>query len=318
MLKILNVLEAKDLGDAWYQALNLVMEKGRRYLVTKGSYAGTYRSGAPVIIEIQYPGSRPLFPIMPEGSNIPPPTAQQDIEDYCQYLVNPQKAENEHYTYAEDLHWQIEWVIKHFAEGGHGNNHCYMTVGRPETLYFYDRSVAYTERINVYDRVSGQMIRQREITNEWNVNPQNSPSSQCLRGIDVWIQDGRLHFWIYFRSWDLWGGFPVNLGGLQLVKEIMASEVGVKDGAMIVSCKDLHVYQHAWVVALMRLGKQEEKPDCRVCNGRETDIPYPGDVNIFCKKKGETSADVDTATGISPEVKKIIHGDDFCPEFEIG
>ena len=41
----------------------------------------------------------------------------------------------------------------------------------------------------------------------------------CLRHIDTRIQDGKLHFYPYFRSWDLWGGFPANLGGIQLMKE---------------------------------------------------------------------------------------------------
>jgi len=33
-----------------------------------------------------------------------------------------------------------------------------------------------------------------------------------------------LHFVLYFRSWDLWGGFPAKLAGIQLLKEYMASD----------------------------------------------------------------------------------------------
>ena len=46
----------------------------------------------------------------------------------------------------------------------------------------------------------------------------------CLRHIDTRIQDGKLHFYPYFRSWDLWGGFPANLGGIQLFKEYIAAD----------------------------------------------------------------------------------------------
>ncbi len=258
-------LEARDLGDAWFLALDEVMMRGRRYLITKGSYEGQYRSGKPITILINHPGTKPLFPIMPEGSNIPPPTTEEDINEYMEYLMTNRRRPNEHYTYGEDLSWLIEWVIKHYQKYGHGTNHCYMTVGRPETVFFYDRDANYQENVwATYELVDGglrswQTIVQREISNRWNRDQQIETSSQCLRGIDTWVDEGQLNFWCYFRSWDLWGGFPVNLGGIQLVKEYMASSIGVKDGYMMVSCKDLHIYEHAWVVALMRLNKSEEE-----------------------------------------------------------
>lgn len=251
-------IEATSLEDAWFQALSKIMTEGRRYLVTSGSFEGTYRSGMPICINIQNPGTRPLHPLTPEASNIPPPTTEEKINDYLLYLMTGERQPNEHYTYGEDLHWQIEWAINHFKEAGHGNNHCYMTVGRPETVYFYDQSIDYEERIIVQNRVTGELLRNQQITNTWNKNTEIKRSSQCLRGIDTWIDEGKLNFWCYFRSWDLWGGFPVNLGGIQLLKEYMADEIGVEDGCMIVSCKDLHVYEHTWVVALMRIGKDKE------------------------------------------------------------
>lgn len=251
-------IEATDIPDAWFQALYKIMTEGRKYLITKGSYEGIHRVGMPITIDIQYSGSRPLHPLMPEGSNIPPPTSEQNINDYLKYLMTGEKKENEHYTYGEDLHWQIPWVIRHYKEAGFGNNHCYMTVGRPETLFFYDRFVDYQEKIFAGDNVNEIIILDRRITNEWNKDSRNKPSSQCLRGIDTWIDDGKLHFWVYFRSWDHWGGFPVNLGGIQLMKEYMASEIGVDDGNLVVSCKDLHIYEHTWVTALMRLKKDEK------------------------------------------------------------
>lgn len=254
-------IEATSLGDAWFQALYKIMTEGRKYLITKGSYEGIHRVGLPITINIQYPGTIPLAPIVPEG--IPAPTSESDIEQYASYLITPDKEPKEHYTYGEDLYWQIEWVIKHFKEAkgekeAYGTNHCYMTVGRPETLYFYDLDIDYSEFITVKDRQFGQIIWERYISNAWNQEPDVKPSSQCLRGIDTWIDEGKLHFWCYFRSWDLWGGFPVNLGGIQLVKEYMAGQIGIEDGPMIVSCKDLHVYEHTWVVALMRIMKDEK------------------------------------------------------------
>lgn len=251
-------IEATSIPDAWFQSLSKIMTEGRRYLITKGSYEGIHRVGMPITVVINNPDTRPFHPLMPEGSNIPPPTSEQDINDYLEYLMTSEKKENEHYTYGEDLWWQIDWCIKHYKEAGHGNNHCYMTVGRPETLFFYDRNVYLDEEIMISDPHTKEILRRQKITNSWNQNPLVRPSSQCLRGIDTWIDEGKLNFWVYFRSWDLWGGFPVNLGGIQLLKEYMSSEIGVEDGVMVVSCKDLHVYEHTWVVACMRIKKDEK------------------------------------------------------------
>jgi thymidylate synthase len=71
----------------------------------------------------------------------------------------------------------------------------------------------------------------------------------CLRHIDTRIQDGKLHFYPYFRSWDLWGGFPANLGGIQLLKEYVASEIGVEDGEIIATSKGLHIYDYSFDLA---------------------------------------------------------------------
>ena len=51
------------------------------------------------------------------------------------------------------------------------------------------------------------------------------------------------------------GGFPSNLGGLQLVKQYMAEEIGVGDGEIIAVSKGLHLYDYAWDLAKMRTNK---------------------------------------------------------------
>jgi thymidylate synthase len=78
---------------------------------------------------------------------------------------------------------------------------------------------------------------------------------QCLRGIDTRIRYGKLHFIPYFRSWDLWAGFPSNLAAIQLVKEYMAREIGVEDGEIIVASKGLHLYDYCWDLAKARVRK---------------------------------------------------------------
>jgi thymidylate synthase len=80
----------------------------------------------------------------------------------------------------------------------------------------------------------------------------------CLRLVDFRLdQSNVLHMVVYFRSWDLWGGFPANLAGLQLVKEYVCQAIGATDGKIIASSKGLHLYDHAIQVAAERLGMAE-------------------------------------------------------------
>jgi thymidylate synthase len=109
---------------------------------------------------------------------------------------------------------QIEWVIDTYKKFGHRNNQLVLQVAHPTDLTLLD--------------------------------------PPCLRSIDTRIQDDTLHFIVYFRSWDLWGGLPANLAGIQNLKDYMAAEIGVKDGEMIVESKGLHLYGYAEDLAKLR------------------------------------------------------------------
>ena len=78
----------------------------------------------------------------------------------------------------------------------------------------------------------------------------------CLRSIDTRIKDGKLHFIVYFRSWELWSGMPANLGAIQLLKEYMSAEIGVEDGEIIASSKGLHLYSYAWDLSRQRANRK--------------------------------------------------------------
>jgi thymidylate synthase len=138
------------------------------------------------------------------------------------YIFTDAKHPDEEYTYGQDLTWQAEWCIKHYKEEGLGTNHCYMTVGRPEALRNYERPGGTT---------------------------------QCLRGIDTKIVAGQLHFRIYYRSWDLWGALSMNLAAFELLKQYMASQIGVENGCMIFASKGLHIYDESWKYAAERCQK---------------------------------------------------------------
>jgi len=76
----------------------------------------------------------------------------------------------------------------------------------------------------------------------------------CLRHIQVRIQDDKLHFFVYFRSWDAWAGLPANLAGIQILKEYMGGEIGVGDGEIIAVSGGLHIYGYVEEIAKLRRG----------------------------------------------------------------
>jgi len=206
----ISIIEARDLSEAWFLCLQKAMNDGYEYKIERGSYAGQRRKEIDfVVVNIKNPGTRPLIPDVPQG--VPAPVTMEYVENYLPYLMTGHKAEGEQYTYGQYLEHQIPAVIRMYKEDGYNTNQAYMSVGNEQSIYLDD--------------------------------------PPCLRGIDTRIRDNRLHFMVYFRSWDLWAGFPANLAGIQVLKEYMASEIGVEDGEMIASSKGLHLYDYAWDLA---------------------------------------------------------------------
>jgi len=219
MLKT-SYLTARDIPDAWFQCVYEIIEQGYKYVIERGSYEGQERLEFDYItVHITHPGVIPLIPDIPAALGIPNPVADGYVEEYLPYLMTSVKQPNEDYTYGQYLESQIAEVIRMYKEDGYGTNQAYMTVGDPETVYLTD--------------------------------------PPCLRGIDTRIRYGKLHFMVYFRSWDLWNGFPANLAAIQMLKEYMANEIGVQDGEIIASSKGLHLYDYIWELAKLRTMREE-------------------------------------------------------------
>ena len=216
MLNIVSI-EARDLPDAWFQCVHSIINlaKAHKYIIDRGSFEGQKRLEFDYItVHIKHPGTRPLLPDIPPGLGIPNPVADGYLEEYLPYLMTSEKQPGEDYTYGQYLEPQIAEVIRMYKEDGHGTNQACMTVGEPKAIYLKD--------------------------------------PPCLREIDTRIRYGKLHFMVYFRSWDLWGGFPANLGGIQMLKEYMAQEIGVEDGEIVAASKGLHLYDYIWELAELR------------------------------------------------------------------
>ncbi|MCJ7769926.1 MAG: thymidylate synthase [Dehalococcoidales bacterium] len=211
----ISVIEARDLSEAWFLCLRKTLTDGYEYKIERGSYAGQHRKELDIsVIKITNPGTRPLTPDVPVG--VPSPTTMEYIESYLPYLMTAHRADGEQYTYGQYLEKQIAEVIKMYNTNGYNTNQAYMSVGNEQSIYLED--------------------------------------PPCLRGIDTRVRYGKLHYIAYFRSWDLWAGFPSNLAAMQLLKEYMASEIGVEDGELIAMSKGLHLYEYAWELAVTASG----------------------------------------------------------------
>lgn len=267
MLTIHKVI-ARDLPDLWYQAVVGVLKLGRIFTIDKGSFAGQTRLEYDYFMgHVLYPGTRPLLPDIPSHLGIPNPVDEGYIfggegysRSYVEYVMSDRKEPGESYTYGERLtraelagekwNWrmdnseiadtrqidkktlyrgddmgglyinQIEWVIDTYKKHGYRNNQMVLQVAEPTDIILKD--------------------------------------PPCLRHIDTRIQDEKLHFFVYFRSWDLWAGLPANLAGLQVLKEYMAEQIGVADGEMIVESKGLHLYGYAEKLAKIRCMVEEK------------------------------------------------------------
>jgi len=251
-LSLSNVI-ARDLPDAWFQLVFKILEEGKVFTIDEGSYAGQKRLEFDYItIHILHPNSRPLLPHIEKHFNIPNPSSDDYLDEYCSYLMTPVVKANESYTYGQRLTkypipeellvqmltkgslfymdkecWdnpdiiirendklylnQIEWLIWTYKNKGFRNNQMVLQIAHPIDMILQDPS--------------------------------------CLREIDTRIQDGKVHFFIEMRSWDLWNGLPNNLAVIQLLKEYIGSCIGIQDGEIIARSKGLHIYDYSFDTA---------------------------------------------------------------------
>lgn len=233
-------LEAKTISDAWFQLIYNIFEHSYKQEIQKGSFEKEqYRLQYPgIAVYIEHPGED-IIPVMPPGSGLPPPTTMEYVEDYfVNYLMNPVLSENETYKYASRIHHpmpkggtQYERVIELLNETPL-TNQAIIEIGAPE-----DHDTCYG--------------------NDGKLDP------PCLRLLDFKAMPGADGFELsvscYFRSWDLWAGFPSNLGGIELLKRLIASEVGLKSGPLYAYSAGAHIYGYQEDLARLRTLKQKNE-----------------------------------------------------------
>ncbi|MDI6737114.1 MAG: thymidylate synthase [Nanoarchaeota archaeon] len=260
-------IDATNISDAWHQAIYAIFRHGSEYAVQKGSFENEDKrlEFDSVSIRIRNPGERPLIPII-DVPGIPPPSDQEKIDEYLPYLLTDIVQKNETYTYGERINNPKLRVIeneklKEFLLGRKEGDEIRI---KPAT----EVSMHCNPLEMVIQQYRKGLFGQNQLTMEIGMPSDLQISDPpCLRLIDTKarfdesIGKYRLHFFLYFRSWDLWGGLPLNLAGLQTMKEHMINCIDrddLVDGEMHAFSKGLHIYGMSLKYAKMLTHQQAE------------------------------------------------------------
>ena len=254
-------ITARDLPDLWFQAVHDILDKGRKFKIDRGSYAGQTRLEYDYFCgHVLYPYTKPMIPDIPPSLGIPNPVEEAYIyggdgykRSYIEYLMTGEKEPGESYTYGERLTkaplngHKLKWWNKGETEIIDKREVDGKIVFEEDGALYINQLEWVIDTYKTFGERNNQMVLQ--VAHPSDITLVDPP---CLRSIDTRIQENTLNFVVYFRSWDLWGGLPANLAGIQNLKEYMAGEIGVKDGEMIVESKGLHLYGYAEELAKLR------------------------------------------------------------------
>ena len=251
-------IKATTLSDAWFQTLYKCVEHGREFAIDQGSFEGQKRLEFDFItIQITQPWVEPLLPKVNPLLGFPDPVEDEYLDDYLPYLMTGEIQEGESYSYGERINRvNIDEIFQD-----------------ARTELYIDELTRLPKLIQGYDLLTEEnLLSQMELMiwtykNKGHRNNQmvlqvGQPSDillkdpPCLRHIDSRIQDNKLHFFPYFRSWDLYSGFPANLAAIELMKQYCAEEIGVENGEIIASSKGLHLYDYVFEIAEAIRGKK--------------------------------------------------------------
>ncbi len=207
-----NIVRERTINDAWRSIMWCCIRKGYVYTVEKGSYEGQKRWQLPeAMIIIEEPWIRPLAVNVPEHLGFSAPTSEEKINLYFdEYIVSDKKEETEDYTYGMYIHQQWERAVDLLNVSSGKTNQATITIGDASSIFLTD--------------------------------------PPCLRVVSFKVLPGnvpKLQMSVFFRSWDLFAGFPENLGGLQLLKELILMNLNfeIEDGPLVAYSDGLHIYE---------------------------------------------------------------------------
>jgi thymidylate synthase len=258
----LTTIKGYSIEDVWHQTIYACVEHGRDFQIDRGSYAGQKRKEFDMLmLQFKTPWAEPLLPKIAAHHNIPDPVDEEwfygskskNQRSYIEYLMSDVLLKNESYTYGQRLTChQIDYNRAKYP-------HMY-----DKKLHVQDQDVFKNRKIIPFENGdfflnqieyvidcylkhgfrNNQMVLQ--IATPDDLLLKDPP---CLRSIDTRIQDNALHFFVHFRSWDLWGGMPANIAAIEILNQYMAQQLNVKNGEIFAACKGAHLYDDVWEIA---------------------------------------------------------------------
>lgn len=210
----------RTVSDAWFALLAEVVDHGYRQDIARGSFAKeSFR------LQLNFAActiGRPLadyVPQVPDG--VAPPTTAEYVENYFyDYILGAHEPSvNEQYTYASRIGSQLELVMDMLRDTP-DTNQASIIVGHPLDVVMDDPA--------------------------------------CLRAIDFKHVAGALEITTFWRSHDLWAGFPSNLGAMAMLQAMVAEYAGMEPGAMHYASSGLHLYGYQFPSALAKLGRKSK------------------------------------------------------------
>jgi len=220
------MIKAKTISDAWFQALCLIIDKGYKQEIQRGSFEQEQtRLQLPFISGVV---EFPLYDMIPQVPfGIPQPTTARYIEEYFHTkIIGSIKTDNEEYTYGERIISQLPDVID-MLQKTPLTNQAVIEVARPSDLLLPDPPCL------------------RVI------------SFKCVPHEGIGPQTYDLNICVFFRSWECWAGLPTNLGGMALLQQYVAGFIeGAVSGRMFFASDGLHLYDMAIGYAKQKCNKE--------------------------------------------------------------
>ncbi len=250
----MHLIKAKTIADAWFQIIFDLFDHAYRQDIQRGSFEKEqYRLQYPALaFSIEYP-ELDMVPYIPPQYGIPAPTSEEFIQNYfVNYLMDPELAENETYKYASRIHHPMP-----------GNAKAGIDTGGTQL----DRIIEMLKKTPHTNQAILEIGSPTDLDVCWGNDGKCDPP--CLRLLD-WkvLPDNSLSVTAYFRSWDLFAGMPTNLGGIELLKQYVASEADLKSGPMNAFSAGAHIYGYQEDFARLRTMRNKEMTDSMVLEGK--------------------------------------------------
>lgn len=223
-------IKAFSIPDAWWQCINKIWNEGDIEYIEYGSEESEMRKLS-VCVEITNPSYRPLV-------DDKAPNDMSYCMDYAmRYLWGDLRKPDEHYTYGSRLRTPVDQIkiIMNRIITQPKTRQLTLVIRRPEDI------------MTKAPLIDGKQILDLE----------GKPAKwepPCFTVLDFEVKDNIINTYGYFRSWDCYGGFPINVAGVQLFLEAMCTQIKYDSkqrfsvGKQIWACKNLHLYKRQFMM----------------------------------------------------------------------